>query len=138
MIESTLPRWSVRLDAKRPHGFSDLVPMVATHLRAHEAAQKFLGPYNARQRAAKHYMAPDASLLREMIRQGSMNDFSYAALINSLIRFCEQTKGQRGLPEPHPSRAAPFVRGRTVFVGRGRMPRRLRECAHGADLQGYL
>jgi hypothetical protein len=103
MIESTLPRWSVRLDAKRPHGFSDLVPMVATHLRAHEAAQKFLGPYNARQRAQKHYMAPDATLLREMIRQGAMNDFSYAALINSLIRFCEQTKGQRGLPEPHPS-----------------------------------
>jgi len=32
-----------------------------------------------------------------------MNDFSYLALLNSIIRFCEQHKGLRTLPTPHPS-----------------------------------
>lgn len=32
-----------------------------------------------------------------------MNDFSYSAFLNSIIRFCESHKGLRALPAPHPS-----------------------------------
>jgi len=104
MIESSLPRWSVRLDAFRPHGFSDLIPMVSAHYRVHEAAEKFLGPYNARQRSSNFpYRAPDKETLRQLIPQGRMNEFSYQAYLNGVIRFCETTKGTRGLPAPHPS-----------------------------------
>lgn len=104
MIETSLPRWSVRLDAYRPHGFSDLIPVVNHHYMAHEAAEKFLGPYNARQRNSKYpYQAPDKETLRQVVRQGAMNDFSYQALLNGIVRFCESTKGTRGLPAPHPS-----------------------------------
>jgi len=104
MIETSLPRWSVRLDAIREHGFSDLIPVVNHHYRAHEAAEKFLGPYNARQRNSNYpYRAPDKETLQQLIPQGGMNTFSYTAYINSIIRFCENTKGTRGLPAPHPS-----------------------------------
>lgn len=104
MIDTNLPRWSVRLDAYRPHGFSDLIPMVSAHYRLHEEAEKFLGPYNARQRSSKYsYMPPDKETLRQCIRQGGVNDFTYQAYLNSIVRFCENTKGTRGLPSPHPS-----------------------------------
>ena len=104
MIETSLPRWSVRLDAVREHGFSDLIPLVNQHYRAHEAAEKFLGPYNARQRnSTMLYRAPDKETLQQLIPQGGMNTFSYTAYINAIIRFCEHTKGTRGLPAPHPS-----------------------------------
>lgn len=105
-MENNLPRWSVRLDASRPPsdpGFSDLLPMVAHHYKLHEKAAEFLGPYNARQRSANHYTPPDREMLKQLIRQGSVNDFTYMAFINSLVRFCEQTKGLRALPTPHPS-----------------------------------
>lgn len=105
-METTLPRWSVRLDATRPAenpGFSDLVPLVAHHYKLHEKAAEFLGPYNARQRAAAHYTPPDKELLKQLIPKGRVNDFTYIAFINSLVRFCETTKGNRALPTPHPS-----------------------------------
>ena len=105
-MESTLPRWSVRLDASRPadsHGFSDLVPLVAHHYKLHEKAADFLGPYNARQRSNNHYTPPDKETLKQFIPQGRVNDFTYIAFINSLVRFCETTKGNRALPTPHPS-----------------------------------
>ena len=106
-MESTLPRWSVRLNAARPAnnpGFSDLLPVVAHHYKLHEKAVEFLGPYNAKQRgAAKTYHAPDRETLRQLVRQGGVNDFSYSAFLNSVVRFCETTKGNRALPTPHPS-----------------------------------
>ena len=104
MIESSLPRWSARLDAFRPHGFTDLIPIVNHHYRCHEAAEKFLGPYNARQRSSNFpYSPPDKETLRQLVPAGRMNDISYTAYLNSIIRFCETTKGMRGLPTPHPS-----------------------------------
>lgn len=104
MTDSTQPRWTVRLDAQRPQGFTDLLPVIAHHYRAHEAAERFLGPYNARQRSSSlPYRVPDKANLEQMIKQGGMNYFSYQAFINSLVRFCESTKGTRGLPQPHPS-----------------------------------
>lgn len=107
MNESNLPRWSVRLDVARPPnnpGFEDLISLVNQHFRVHQEAETFLGPYNARQRNSTYpYSAPDRDALRQLIRQGGMNDFSYAAYLNSIIRFCEQTKGLRAVPTPHPS-----------------------------------
>jgi len=107
-MNDTLPHWSVRLDAFRPvtePGFSDLVPTVGHHYNLHVRAAEFLGPYNARQRnsTSGHYIPPTKELLREVIRQGQVNDFTYIAFINSLVRFCETNKGQRALPTPHPS-----------------------------------
>ena len=43
-----------------------------------------------------------------------------------------------GLPATHPSRAAPRLGRRQFLVGRGRVPRRLRERADGADLERHL
>lgn len=107
MDETNLPRWSVRLDAARPPtepGFSDLIPLVAHHYKLHAQAVEFLGPYNAKQRGSKiPYMPPSKEQLRSAIRQGSVNDFTYQAFLNSLVRFCETTKGSRALPTPHPS-----------------------------------
>lgn len=107
MNESHLPRWSVRLDATRPldnPGFTDLISIVNHHFNVHQAIDQFLGPYNAQQRNSKYpYQAPEKETLKQCIRQGGMNDFSYAACLNSIIRFCEQHKGLRTLPAPHPS-----------------------------------
>lgn len=99
-----LPKWNIRLDAERKYGFSDLIPIMNAHYRVHESAEAFLGPYNARQRASSlPYQAPGKDVLKQCIKQGSMNDFSYQSFLNSLIKFCLQTKGMRGLPHPHPS-----------------------------------
>ena len=106
MEDTNLPRWSARLDATRPPaepGFSDLIPLVAHHYRLHAQATDFLGPYNAKQRGNKVYLPPTKDQLRAAIRQGRVNDFTYQAFINSLVRFCETTKGNRALPTPHPS-----------------------------------
>lgn len=104
MTTDTLPKWNFRLDAEREHGFGDLLPILNSHYRVHESAEAFLGPYNARQRSSGlPYQAPDKELLKQCIKQGAMNDFSYQAYLNSIVRFCEQTKGMRGLPHPHPS-----------------------------------
>ena len=107
-METTLPRWSVRLNATRPPsapGFSDLIPVVGHHFHLHVQAAEFLGPFNSKQRAAtgRPYIAPDRETLRQVIRQGRVNDFTYQGFISSVIRFCEQTKGNRALPTPHPS-----------------------------------
>lgn len=107
-MENNLPRWNVRLDASRPAdepGFTDLIPLVAHHYGLHVQAAEFIGPYNARQRSSTsmHYTAPSKEQLKEVIRQGSVNDFSYMSFINSLIKFCEATKGNRAIPTPHPS-----------------------------------
>lgn len=107
-METTLPRWSVRLNATRPStspGFSDLIPVLGHHFNLHVQAAEFLGPFNAKQRGAtsRPYLPPEKELLKQVIRQGRVNDFSYQAFLSSLIRFCEQHKGHRALPTPHPS-----------------------------------
>lgn len=106
-MDSTLPRWAVRLDAARPSeepGFSDLIPLVGHHYKLHTQAVEFLGPYNAKQRGPNRtYLAPSRDQLRAAIRQGHVNDFTYSAFIASLERFCQHTKGARALPTPHPS-----------------------------------
>ena len=106
-METTLPRWNVRLNAGRPvtePGFHDLIPLVAHHYKMHAQAVEFLGPYNAKQRGHNlPYMAPSKDQLRSAIRQGHVNDFSYAAFIAGLERFCQTSKGLRALPTPHPS-----------------------------------
>ena len=100
-----LPRWNVRLDATRPiPNFSDLIAIVNQHFRVHQDVENVLGPYNARQRSSGlPYTPPDREFLQSVIRQGSMNDFSYAAYLSSITRFCQQHKGNRAVPATHPS-----------------------------------
>lgn len=105
-MQPTLPRWNVRLDAFRPintPGWSDFIPTLSYHYQLHEKAVEFLGPYNAKQRSADHYMPPTRDILLDRISQGRVNYFTYTAFINSLVKFCEITKGHRALPTPHPS-----------------------------------
>lgn len=106
-MDSTLPRWTVRLDATRPPaepGFHDLIPLIGHHYKLHVQAVEFLGPYNAKQRGPNRaYLAPSRDQLKQAIRRGAVNDFTYSAFIGSLERFCETTKGARALPTPHPS-----------------------------------
>ncbi|WP_407303748.1 hypothetical protein [Acinetobacter sp.] len=106
MTDSNLPRWSARLDAFRPdpQDFHDLAGMVNSHFRVHQSIDQFLGPYNARQRnAGTPYRAPERDMLKQLIKQGGMNDFTYSAMLQSIIRFCETHKGLKALPAPHPS-----------------------------------
>jgi hypothetical protein len=99
-----LPHWTVRLNGTRPTSdYADLLSVVSHHFRTYTDAEAFLGPYNARQRSAKIYTPPDREQLRAAIKQGGMNDITYAAFMSSIIRFCENSKGQRALPTPHPS-----------------------------------
>lgn len=105
-MSDLLPRWCARLDAfrtKEDLDYSDLLSIVSIHFRVLESAEKFLGPYNAKQRSNNIYMAPTKDLLKQMVKQQGMNDLTYNSFINSLIKFCEQYKGNRALPTPHPS-----------------------------------
>lgn len=107
MYQDNLPKHNIRLDASRPagiFGFTDFLPAVKSHFLAHVSAEQFLGPYNAKQRnSTLPYMPPTRESLRSAIKQGGMNDLSYSAFISAIIKFCEQHKGQRALPTPHPS-----------------------------------
>lgn len=106
MTETTLPRWSVRLDAVRPPGvsFADLLPIITAHYRVAEQVDTYLGPYNARQRSSElPYRPPNKETMEQLIKQGGMNHFSYVAMLNGIIKFCEQHKGNRAVPTPHPS-----------------------------------
>ena len=103
-MEHSIPTWDFRSDINSEHGFSDLSKMCAAHYRVYESAYNFIGPYNAKQRnSSLPYVPPERSVLVECIQQRSMNDLTYLGLIGSLIRFCESTRGLRGLPAPHPS-----------------------------------
>lgn len=99
-----LPRWNARLNISRQFpNYADLMKLVGVHFSVHQELESFLGPYNARQRSQKIYRAPTRDDLKSAVRQRSMNDISYNALLSATIRFCEQTHGLRALPTPHPS-----------------------------------
>lgn len=103
-MSEELPRWNVRLNISRQFAeYNDLMKIVGVHFAVHQDLESFLGPYNARQRSQKIYRAPTRDELKLAVRQRSMNDISYNALLNATIRFCEQTHGLRALPTPHPS-----------------------------------
>lgn len=107
-MDTSLPRWNARLDAFRPgkiQDFSDLVPVLAHHYNLHVMAAEFLGPFNAKQRGdgKTTYFPPDRELVKERVKKGGVNDFTYQAFLNSVVRFCESSKGLRALPTPHPS-----------------------------------
>lgn len=96
--------WDFRTDIAIQGGYSEVLRVLGTHYRVFESAYNFLGPYNAKQRNSQlPYHAPERENLVQNIPQRSMNDLSYHALIAGLIKFCEQTKGLRALPIPHPS-----------------------------------
>lgn len=123
-MNDKLPRWSVRLDAHRPansQDFSDLEMMVAHHFRVHQAIDNFLGPYNARQRnSGAIYRSPDRETVKQMVRQGGMNDFSYSSMLQGVIRFCDEHKGLRSLPVPHPSTVHSIQLPQPAFEIRGK------------------
>lgn len=99
-----LPRWTVRLNASRPiTDYSDLLSAVGHHFRMYASAEAFIAPYNARQRSKSFYTPPTREEIKAAVKQGHVNDSSYYAFIAALIKWCEQTKGMRALPNPHPS-----------------------------------
>jgi len=105
-MNDTLPRWSVRLDAHCPPNsdFHELENMVASHFRVHQSIDSFLGPYNARQRnSGSLYQTPERETIKQLVKQGGMNDFSYNAMLHGVMRFCDTYKGLKALPAPHPS-----------------------------------
>jgi hypothetical protein len=102
MIEE-LPRWSARMNLTREFSeYTDLSAVLAHHYRIFSALESYLGPYNSRHRADQIYLAPTKEALKGCIKQRGMNDASYYALLNAVTRFCEETKGLRALPTPHP------------------------------------
>lgn len=116
MNESTLPRWNVRLDAFSEDGFNSLSNLVYHHFKVYECLEKFLGPYNARQRASSFpYKPPSKEQLESAVKTGHMNYFSYTNLINNTIRFCEINKGMKCLPAPHPTTIHSIQLGQPAF-----------------------
>lgn len=103
-MSTELPRWVARVDATRAvTDFSDLLMLVTRHLSMFTSAESYLSPYNARQRSNSFYTAPTREELRQVVKSCGVNEITYSAFLSSLIRFCEQTKGLRALPLPHPS-----------------------------------
>jgi hypothetical protein len=102
-----LPRWVARVDATRTvTDYSDLLLLVARHLSMFSSAETYLGPYNARQRQTTSkvfYTSPSREELRQIVKSCGVNEITYSAFLSSLIRFCDETKGLRALPLPHPS-----------------------------------
>lgn len=104
MIELPFP--DVRREALRspPADFSDLKAIVNTHLHVATEVEKFIGPYNARQRNSQFpYISPSRELLYENIDSCGMQETIFSSYITGIINFCEHTRGMRGLPSPHPS-----------------------------------
>ena len=98
------PQWRARLNLIRETTeYADLLSIVSHHFRMYSSAEAFLGPYNAQQRSNLIYVPPSREQLHELVKQGSVNNITYAAFLASLMRFCEHTKGTRALPAPHPS-----------------------------------
>ncbi len=86
------------------------------------------GPYpRARDRHLLHHVQPRAGR-----RQGAHPGVRHDALLAA-----RRQRSQGGLPPPHRRRAPP-VRRRRLLLGGGRVPRRLRECADGADRGRHL
>ncbi len=103
-MSTELPRWVARVDASREvTDFSDLLMLVTRHLSMFTSAETYLSPYNARQRSKSIYSAPSREELRQIVKSCGVNELTYSAFLSSLVRFCEQTKGLRALPLPHPS-----------------------------------
>ncbi len=103
-MSTELPRWVARVDATRPvTDYSDLLLLVTRHLSMFSSAEAYLSPYNARERSKSFYSPPTRESLREIVKACGVNEITYSAFLSSLIRFCEQTKGLRALPLPHPS-----------------------------------
>jgi hypothetical protein len=112
-----LPQYDQRLNIYRDdNDYGDLLTMIKYHFDVFCQAEKFLGPYNARQRSQKYYIPPTKEALKEAIRRGGMNDFSYNFFIGSLILFCEKTNGMRALPYPHPCLIYSLQLHKTVFT----------------------
>ena len=61
-----------------------------------------------------------------------------AGLRHDAVPAARRRRAVRGLPRNDPSRAAPRLGRRQILLGRGRVPRRLRERADGADLERHL
>lgn len=110
-------QWTIRLDATRQDSdYSDLLPIVEYHYRVLESATNFLGPYNSKQRASSlAYMPPSHAQIEQTVKQGGMNAITFNSFVNSLVRFCEKTKGQRALPTPHPSTIHSIQLGAPAF-----------------------
>lgn len=100
----TLPKWNAKFNVTRPFNeWSDMQQIAGEHYKVFAEAEAFIAPFNAKQRAKPIYTPPNREVLRGSIRCGRMNELTYSALLASLVRFCETTKGNRALPTPHPS-----------------------------------
>jgi hypothetical protein len=103
-MSTELPRWVARVDATRAvTDFSDLLLLVTRHLSMFTSAENYLSPYNARQRSKSFYTSPSREELRQIVKPCGVNEVTYSAFLSALVRFCDQTKGLRALPLPHPS-----------------------------------
>src|SRR5882762_2858647 len=87
---------------------------------------------------ALHPRIGDRDLLHDVPAAAGRQEGARPGLRHHALPFARRRRYHRGVPEPHPSRSLPSVEGRQFQLGRGRVSRRLRERADGADLEGYL
>jgi hypothetical protein len=101
--------WAARHDALRPtdqHDFDDAAHMVAATYELYSRAANFLGPWNAKQIGSNFpYRAPEREQLKAAIGKPRpcIADRTYAGLVDSIIAFCNQSKGRRQLVTPSPT-----------------------------------
>ena len=92
-------------------------------------------------RSARHALHPRArgrDLLHHVPAAAGGQEGAHSGLRHHAVPAARRRRTDRDVPAPHPPRSVPVVEGRRFQLGRGRMPRRLRQRADGADLERYL
>src|SRR3984893_9472653 len=87
---------------------------------------------------ALHPRAGDRDLLHDVPAAAGRQEGACPGLRHHAVPAARRRRHHRGVPEPDPSGSLSSLQGRQFQLGRSRVPGRLRERAHGADLEGYL
>ena len=95
----------------------------------------------ARRRHAGHGLHPrlrDRHLLHDVPALPGGEEGARVGVRHDALHAARRRGAGRGVQAAHPSRAAPPLGGRRFLLGGGRVPRRVRQRADGADRQGHL
>ena len=94
-----------------------------------------------RRRSARYALHPRAGnrdLLHHVPAAAGRQESPRPGLRHHAVQAARRRRPDRGVPAPYPSRSVSSVGRRRFQLGRGRVPRRLRQRADGADLERYL
>ena len=134
--------WADKVIARYPAGrqASAVIPLL---WRAQEQAGGWL-PQKAIEHVAEflgmaqYPRARGRDLLHDVPARAGRQEGARAGVRHDAVPAARRGRAVRGVRAQNSSRAAACVGRRQLFVGRGRVPRRLRERPDGADLERHL